>query len=421
MRRGFIAIATIISFGFPSLAQGPDEYWIGLEEHAVHTEGELAGMTTWRMYVNTLNSTDFISSCYGAEDSPMIIESTSTPGWYNHAEISEVFATAINPVFFSTFPELEYDSWLTIGVASALDGYDVTSIADPFYDAFAAFEAGENIISNTQIGNAWFSLFPGLEALDNPAFAGDDLKVLLGQITTSGEISGEIYVQIFPEGIQENDLRISLPIHYAPLQCNDASACNYNADSWLDEECIYSIDANNLTSIVGESSVVVNEGTTEWTYSAPGVMNEVYYEWNTGNGATIVSGQGTSTIVVDWGSELMDPTQLSVTLYIEDDCPGEPAVLDIDFIMGQGEIDYTSSLNAFPNPASNEVQINFDSEFNTGMIDCQLVSMSGQIVRTFVINNGVATIDVSGLASGTYVLSLNTELGAVRESLVVKR
>ena len=44
--RGFIAIAAVFTLGFSSLAQGPDEYWIGLEEYAVHSEGELAGMTT---------------------------------------------------------------------------------------------------------------------------------------------------------------------------------------------------------------------------------------------------------------------------------------------------------------------------------------------------------------------------------------
>lgn len=413
--RGFIAITAVLAFSFSSFAQGPDEYFICLEEHAVHTEGELAGMTTWRMYLNMLNPTDFLSSCSGSDAHPWVMESTTTPGWYNHPDASQTLATAINPVFYGAFPELEYDSWLTIGVDSELAFYDVTKVEDPAYDAFDAFEAGENINSNTQIGNMWFTLFPGLEATDNPGFAGDDLKVLIGQITTAGELSGSIYVQIFPEGDQDNDIRLDLPIYYCPVQCNDPAACNYDASAWLANDCIYAVSAGVIS---GETAVVINEGTTEWTYTCDGEADS--FMWDTGNGATIVSGQGSNTIVVDWGSQLVDPTQLTVVAVIGDDCYGEESMLTVDFVLGVGELDITSTLSAFPNPSSSQVQINFESEFNSGRVDCQLVSLTGQVVRNFVIENGKATINVSDLASGSYIMSLQTELGLVRESLVVQ-
>ena len=45
--------------------------------------------------------------------------------------------------------------------------------------------------------------------------------------------------------------------------------------------------------------------------------------------------------------------------------------------------------------------------------------MSGALSKTFVIVDGIATIDVSSLASGQYLMSVQTERGIVRETLVV--
>ena len=80
--------------------------------------------------------------------------------------------------------------------------------------------------------------FPGLGA-ENPGFAGEDLRLLIGQITTAGALSGSIYVQIFPWGVQDPDLRLLLPILYAPAQCMDETACNYDASAWSNDECEY--------------------------------------------------------------------------------------------------------------------------------------------------------------------------------------
>ena len=183
---GFVLLlATSLSSMTSISAQGPDEYWIGLEEYAVHTTGDLEGMTTWRMYLHMLDEDDYLSACTGSETNPLILESTSTPAWYQHPSASETFATGINTAFFTAFPDLEFDSWFTIGVEDASEEMDILSLADPTYDAFEAFEAGENVYSDTPVGNGWATLFPGLGA-ENPGFAGEDLRLLIGQITTSG-------------------------------------------------------------------------------------------------------------------------------------------------------------------------------------------------------------------------------------------
>ena len=218
-------------------AQDAAGYWIGIHHYASHTEGELAGMTTWRLYLHMLHPDDFLSACTGSDEYPWIMESTSSPAWYQHPEASETFANAINPAFFTAFPELEYDSWLTIGADNSLDPIELLSFSDPSYDAFAAFEAGENVMANTFVGNGWATLFPGLGA-DNAGFAGDDLKVLIGQLTTAGTISGTIHVQIFPQGIQVPNLQLQLSFILVESEvpgCTSTFACNFNPESTIDD------------------------------------------------------------------------------------------------------------------------------------------------------------------------------------------
>ena len=395
------------------LAQGPDEYWLGLEEYAVHNSGDLEGMTTYRLYLNMLNPTDYLSACSGSEENPWILESTSTPAWYNTPSVSELFADAINPAFFDAFPNFEYDSWLTIGASSAEDGMDISNVADPTYDAFAAFENGENINSDSPVGNLWFTLYPGLEEPDDAGFAGENLKVLVAQITTSGTLSGSLYVQIFPEGIQDPDIRLLLPIVYAPEQCTDPEACNYSAQAWLDIDCEYGPQAG---TIVGEANVILQEGQTEWTYTCDAGSDS--YLWEVGNGATIVSGQGTNTVVIDWGTEVVAGTEVTV-IASNGDCEGEISSINVEFSVGITELDLSSTLTAFPNPATTQVQINFESDLRDGQVDCKMRTITGQLVSTFLIIDGYATIDVSSLANGTYILGLQTERGIVRQSLVV--
>ena len=184
-----------------SLPPLPEGYWLQLEEVTTHVGGELDGMTTYRLYVNCLNALDFVSSCSGDENNPLALTSTASPAWYNSTFAFGWNAQAVNPAFFSFFPDLAYDSYLTIG---AEDGSYATAyqcsgqwgdinVPEEFNDD----GPGESILLNDVIGGAWYGLFPGLEEVDaHPAFAGDDLRVMVAQLTTAGEVSGQIQVQV---------------------------------------------------------------------------------------------------------------------------------------------------------------------------------------------------------------------------------
>ena len=52
----------------------PRGYTMTVEAHAVDV---VEGTTTYRMYVDMLNATDYLSSVYGNEDNTLLISSTS--------------------------------------------------------------------------------------------------------------------------------------------------------------------------------------------------------------------------------------------------------------------------------------------------------------------------------------------------------
>ena len=56
--------------------EAPVGYWLELETVVPHSGGVLDGQTTYRLYMNMLNETDYMSSCSGDADNPLILTST---------------------------------------------------------------------------------------------------------------------------------------------------------------------------------------------------------------------------------------------------------------------------------------------------------------------------------------------------------
>ncbi|MDG2208805.1 MAG: hypothetical protein P8K81_02335, partial [Flavobacteriales bacterium] len=129
----------------------PDGYWLEVEPYAEHDgvvgTTDLSGFTTYRIYLNMLNETDFLSVISGEFDSPMMINSSMSPSWYNDLEFGSDIGAQNNAALFGFIPELAYDSWLTIGGASTADGADVNT-ADGEISLFGEFNSGENVLVN---------------------------------------------------------------------------------------------------------------------------------------------------------------------------------------------------------------------------------------------------------------------------------
>ena len=224
------------------------QFGLSVEEYHVHGSGELAGFTTYRVYFDCMNETDFVSACTGDEDNPLIISSTSGT-WYNAPYNASCFADGLNPAFYGAFPELEFDSFLTIGAESSLDLSPAffsgeTNICDEFVPSGENFETsfGTNVVVDSPSGTAWYQVFT--PDSQNPGYAGEDLRVLVMQITTTGSISGQIYVQAFAEGDQSQEYRDLLSFDSNPGGgCTDSTACNFDPEATVDDGTCLQLDA----------------------------------------------------------------------------------------------------------------------------------------------------------------------------------
>ena len=173
---------------------------------------ELAGHTTYRVYADVTSSTDFISAVYGNQDTPLML---GTDGTFFQDAIAGNFAQNVVPSLFSFFPTLEYDSWLTIGVSNSDEGSSVQNTPSTLVDAFAAFNAGDGFVVNDPIGGSWFNLLQCLStleecAMEDLAFGGADNRVLLAQLTSTGDVYGVFNMQVFPAGDQDEEIKQTL-------------------------------------------------------------------------------------------------------------------------------------------------------------------------------------------------------------------
>ena len=189
------------------------DYCLHTDVVATHTSGDLAGMTTYRVYVQTLNATDFVTSVSGNNNLPLDVSTTTN--FYQHI-LGGVTPENVNPLLLPSFPELAFDSWVTIGLEGPADagaGESAVSVVNsPNQNWALAFEPGSglpgsDIVIDDEVGGVWYILNGDANGLPDA-----DGRVLIGQFTTSGDLTGTVHVQVFPEGDNTNFLVLSLPL-----------------------------------------------------------------------------------------------------------------------------------------------------------------------------------------------------------------
>ena len=196
----------------------------------------------YRFYVIAEAVDDKISAVFGTDELPLII---NTPdGIYNDALNSSWNASGVNSAFFAFFPDLEYDSYATIG----LDGPASAGEEDPSLVQDASLSpsvsnyfhtGGTGLNVNTLTGASWYVLNTAANALPK------DGRWLVAQITTTGSISGTLNYQIFPNGDTSNPIILSTSFSGAGCfgslpGCTDISACNFDPYSSVDDgSCLF--------------------------------------------------------------------------------------------------------------------------------------------------------------------------------------
>lgn len=195
---------------------------------------------------------------------------TSETSFYQHP-FGANFGSEVIPSLFETFPALEYDSWLTIG-SDSYEDYDILSLE--LSNELEDFSSGSGFVTEDNDEGMWY-VVPNA----NPkAYAGEDLLVLIGQLTvvnssegmqgqftllcnlqwrSAGDAVGgnyELGVVFNSEDIGSIDLGCTDPdaCNFSPAAvyddgscipagCMDSTACNYNASAGcLGEACDFS-------------------------------------------------------------------------------------------------------------------------------------------------------------------------------------
>jgi hypothetical protein len=176
---------------------------------------DLEGYVTYRIYLVLQDPTDCVQAVFASDpffgnEDDCIADSmdlcfNAPCGTFQHPLASALFTQGIC-LFMDQFPSLYYDSYMTLGKSCEQYGvefFTVPSLCDSLFlengDECDFFDGGNFYIDSNGIFNAG-----GLEA-------GEDLKVLIGQITTCGEICGK-----FGVGVLDNCTPGDIITYYSP-------------------------------------------------------------------------------------------------------------------------------------------------------------------------------------------------------------
>lgn len=379
MKHLLLITGLICSFGVQAQVTG-----ISVETYQVH-DGvvipDLAGYTTYHVYANTTTAEDFISAIYGDSDSPLSLQSDgdvfqSSPGF--------IYGSEVNPTFFGTFPALEYDSWMTIGMLDALDNGVLGNVGVDA--AMIDFTAAGSFLVDDAIGGSWYNTYPCDPALsptctgDYPQFGGANNKVLLAQITTNGSFCGVFNLQVFNGGDQAQNQYVSAigfcstpdevfgctnpaATNYDPLATQDDFSCTLPCavalvvESVVSPSCFGDDDGSlNITATGVQGSDDYYLGETDTVPSNFGIFNDMY--------------AGTYYVVVEDGAgcrdsayvEIPETPQVTVsaTLASGITCNNlDNAVIELDGMGGTGTIEYyqagEDASTATPNTTINDL------------------------------------------------------------------
>ena len=216
-----------------------------IADHDTTGIAELEGMTTYRIYAELTHADDEISAIFGDSESPLSV--TSTSAFYNQSLGSDL-GWEINPALLPFFPLIQYDSWFTIGASNAEESSNMGNTIG-MEAAFDDFNSGGDFIVDNPIGGSIFTL-----AGDPAASAGDDLRVLIGQLTTAGVIESSLNIQMFINGLQSQNSVIQGISIIFPAGCDDLTACNYEPSGNDSSSCIYPSECEDCNGICADDN-----------------------------------------------------------------------------------------------------------------------------------------------------------------------
>jgi len=200
-----------------------------------------------------------------------------------------------------------------------------------------------------------------------------------------------------------------------------------NIGNSLTNKIITLATAMTVTSITGGTSFTRCD-TKTFTAVALGAVT---YNWTVANGATIVSGQGTNTVVVDYSGVLDTVTTTPLKVQVTNSCGVLSAIKSVNILStlcaGSAKLANTSSnialsvTNIYPNPAVETFNAEIASEI-ASEVNMQIFSINGSLIseRIISLEQGTNNIteNVSEYSKGIYFVKFTNS--ATSETIVKK-
>jgi hypothetical protein len=141
------------------------------------------------------------------------------------------------------------------------------------------------------------------------------------------------------------------------------------------------------------------------------------YVWDFGDGSP-VSNDANPTHTFPWSS----PSSLAsymVSMIVANDCGSDSTVLEVTpNIWGTNESKEAPAYRVYPNPTDGLLNIEFEAN-DAEQVSLKVYNLTGQVVSTSSVNfKSIQIIDLSALASGTYILEVTLD-GVVSQSRVL--
>jgi hypothetical protein len=179
-----------------------------------------------------------------------------------------------------------------------------------------------------------------------------------------------------------------------------------------------SVASKTLTLSTAMAAIAAINGGTTYTscnqpFSVAPIAAATSYTWTVPAGATIVSGQGTNSVVVNYGSLTGNQT---IKVMATNGCGVSSAVKSLALTLGScltvkqsDESAVTSEISVYPNPVKEEVTIAINT-ISQGQMEVTLFSINGVIISSKNIplleGTNVINENVSSLAAGIYFVKL---------------
>ena len=169
-------------------------------------------------------------------------------------------------------------------------------------------------------------------------------------------------------------------------------------------------------AITGLSSVCANELSVP--YSITPISGATNYAWNVPQGSTIVSGQGTNSIIINFGSNAGN-----VSVYASNSCANSTIKSLAVSITCRSEDFTDNKIELFPNPASENINIVFiNGNLEAGRL--KIYNSIGQLMlnEEILMTSGQneKAVDVSMFAKGGYLLFIENSEEVTSKKFVIR-